>query len=67
MNSKKATQEAYEYRNPYDPNMLQFKRDMVEGEKEVQEMQNPMVATSGKRKKKSTVNKYCCLESRYGG
>ena len=52
MNSKKATQEAYEYRNPYGPNMLQFKRDMVEGEEEVKEMQNPMVASSGKRKKK---------------
>ena len=57
MNSKKATQEAYEYRNPYGPNMLQFKRDMVEGEEEVQEMQSPMTTSSGKRKK-STMGKY---------
>ncbi|KAL6311806.1 hypothetical protein AAG906_018587 [Vitis piasezkii] len=45
VNSKKATQEAYEYRNPYGPNMSQFERDMVEGEEEVQEMQCPMAAT----------------------
>ena len=32
MNSKKATQEAYEYRNPYGPNVSQFEGDMVEGE-----------------------------------
>ncbi|RVW87671.1 hypothetical protein CK203_041218 [Vitis vinifera] len=33
------------------------KRDMAEGEEEVQEMQSPMAANSGKRKK-STVDKY---------
>ena len=32
--------------------MSQFKGDMVEGEKEVQEMQNSMATSSGKRKKK---------------
>ena len=32
MNSKKATQKAYEYRNRYDPNVSQFEGDMVEGE-----------------------------------
>ena len=58
MNSKKASQEAYEYRNPYGPNVSQFVRDMEKDEEEVQEMQNPMVASSGKRKKKSTVDKY---------
>ena len=51
MNSKKATQEAYEYRNPYGLNVSQFERDMTEGEKKVQEIQNPMVASSGKKKK----------------
>ena len=51
VNSKKATQEAYECRNPYSPNVSQFEGDMVEGEEEVQEMQSPMVASSGKRKK----------------
>ena len=58
MNSKKASQEAYEYKNPYDPNVPQFVGDMAKNEEEVQEMQNPMVASSGKRKKKSTVDKY---------
>ena len=52
MNSKKASQEAYEYKNPYDPNVSQFVGDMAKNEEEVQEMQNPMVASSGKRKKK---------------
>ena len=51
MNSKKASQEAYEYRNPYGPNVSQFVRDMEKDEEEVQEMQNPMVASTGKRKK----------------
>ena len=37
--------------------MSQFEGDMVEGEEKVQEMQSPMVASSGKRKK-STVDKY---------
>ena len=37
--------------------MSQFKGDMAEGEEEVQEMQSPMEASSGKRKK-STVDKY---------
>ena len=58
VNSKKATQEAYEYRNPYGPNVSQFERDMVESEEEVQEMQCPMTASNGKRKKKSTLDKY---------
>ena len=51
MNSKKATQEAYEYKNYYGSNVSQFERDMTEGEKKVQEIQNPMVASSGKKKK----------------
>ncbi|KAL6334947.1 hypothetical protein AAG906_023752 [Vitis piasezkii] len=34
VNSKKATQEAYDYRNPYGPNMSQFEGDMTEGEEE---------------------------------
>ena len=57
MNSKKATQEAYEYRNPYGLNMSQFEGDIAEGEEEVQEMQGPMATSSGKRKK-SIVDKY---------
>ena len=40
MNSKKATQETYEYRNPYGPSVLHFEADMAEDEEEVQEMQN---------------------------
>ena len=32
LNSKKGTQEAYGYRNPYGPNVSQFERDMTEGE-----------------------------------
>ena len=51
VNSKKEIQEAYEYRNPYGPNVLQFEGDMAEGEEEVQEMQSPMAASSGKKKK----------------
>ena len=51
MNSKKATQETYEYRNPYGPSVLQFEGDMAKDGEEVQEMQNPMAASSGKRKK----------------
>ena len=51
MNPKKATQEAYEYINPYGPNVSQFEGDMVESEEEVQQMQSPMAASSGKRKK----------------
>ena len=57
VNSKKATQGAYEYRNPYGPNVSQFEGDMEEGEEEVQEMQSPMEASSGKRKK-SIADKY---------
>ena len=57
VNYKKVVQEAYEYRNPYGPNVSQFERDMPEGEEEVQEMQNPMITSSGKREK-STMNKY---------
>ena len=50
VNSKKAAQEAYKYKNPYDLNVSQFERDMEEGEEEVQEMQNPMATSSGKKK-----------------
>ncbi|RVW28389.1 hypothetical protein CK203_109069 [Vitis vinifera] len=57
VNSKKATQEAYEERNFYGPNVSQFEGDMAEGEEEVQEMQSPMAASSGKRKK-SIADKY---------
>eukprot|EP00261_Vitis_vinifera_P020257 XP_010651036.1 PREDICTED: uncharacterized protein LOC104879551 [Vitis vinifera] len=57
VNAKKATKEADEYRNPYGPNVSQFEGDMAKGEEEVQEMQSPMAASSGKRKK-STVDKY---------
>ena len=65
MNSKKATQEAYEYRNPYGPNVSQFVGDIVEGEEEVQEMQSPMSASSGKRKNPTT-NKYFAPKSTRG-
>ena len=51
VNAKKATKEADEYRNPYGLNVSQFERDMTEGEKKFQEIQNPMVASSGKKKK----------------
>ncbi|XP_034688130.1 uncharacterized protein LOC117916285 [Vitis riparia] len=57
VNAKKATKEADEYINPYGPNVSQFEGDMAEGEEEVQEMQSPMEASSGKRKK-STIDKY---------
>ena len=57
MNSKKATQETYEYRNPYGPSVLQFEGDMAKDGEEVQEMQNPMAASSRKRQK-STMDKY---------
>ena len=57
MNSKKATQEAYEYKNLYGPNVSQFEGDMTKGEEEVHEMQSPIAASSGKRKK-STMDKY---------
>nr|CAN74692.1 hypothetical protein VITISV_017720 [Vitis vinifera] len=57
VNSKKATQEAYECRNPYGPNVSQFEGDMAKSEEEVQEMQSPMAVNSGKRKK-STMDKY---------
>ena len=57
VNFNKTTQEAYECKNPYGPNVSQFEGDMVEGEEEVQKMQSPMAASSGKRKK-STVGKY---------
>ena len=58
MKSKKATQETYEYEHPYGLNMSQFERDMPECGEKVQEMQNPMAASSEKRKKKSTIDKY---------
>ena len=65
VNSKKATQETYEYRNPYGSNVSQFERDIVEGEDEVQEMQNPMATSSGKRKK-STMDKYFASRNTQG-
>ena len=65
VNSKKATQEAYEERNPYGPNVSQFEGDMAEGEEEVQEMQSPMAASSGKRKK-LTADKYFVLKNTQG-
>ena len=37
--------------------MSQFEEDMLEGEEEVQEMQNPM-ATSSRKRKKAIVDKY---------
>ncbi|KAL6342681.1 hypothetical protein AAG906_013087 [Vitis piasezkii] len=46
VNSKKTTQETYEYRSPYGPNVSQFEGDMEEVKK-----------SSGKRKK-SIVDKY---------
>ena len=51
VNSNKATQEAYKYRNPYGHNVSQFEWDMTESEEEVQEMQNLMAASSGKKNK----------------
>ena len=51
VNSKKATQEAYECRNPYGPNVSQFEGDMAKGEEEVQEMQSHMAASSGQKEK----------------
>ena len=33
VNSKKATQKTYEYRSPYDPNVLQFEGDMKDEKK----------------------------------
>ena len=65
VNSKKATQEAYECRNPCGSNVSQFERDMAEGEEEVQEMQSPMAANSGKRKK-SMVDKYFATRNTQG-
>ena len=50
VNSKKATQEAYEYRNLYGPNVSQFEGDMPKCEEEVHETPNPMAASSGKKK-----------------
>ena len=56
MNPKKATQEAYEYINPYGPNVSQFEGDMVESEEEVQQMQSPMAASSEKKKKQQWIS-----------
>ena len=36
VNYKKVVQEAYEYRNPYGPNVSQFVGDMAKYEEEVQ-------------------------------
>ena len=35
VNSKKTTQETYECRNPYGPNVSQFEGDITESEEEV--------------------------------
>ena len=59
MNSKKVTQEAYKYRNPYGPNVSQFEGDMLEGEEKVQEMEILWQLEVEKGKKKSKVDKYC--------
>ena len=56
VNSKKAAQEVYECRNPYGPNVSQFEGDMTEGEEEVQKMQSPMAANSGKRKNQQWIS-----------
>ena len=65
VNSKKATQEAYEYRNPYGPNVSQFERATTKDEEEVQEMQSPMVAGNGKEK--NQVDKYFVPRNTQGG
>ena len=65
VNSKKATQEAYEYRNPYGPNVSQFERDTTKDEEDVQEMQSPMVAGNGKEK--NQVDKYFVPRNTQGG
>ena len=59
MNSKKVAQGAYEYRNPYGPNVSQFEGDMLEGEEKVQEMEILWQLEVEKGKKKSKVDKYC--------
>ena len=46
MKSKRIAQEAYEYEHLYGPNMPQFKGDMLEYEEEIQEMRNPIPASS---------------------
>ena len=40
--SKKASQSAYEFENPYCPNVSQFERDEQQGEEKVQQVQNPI-------------------------
>ena len=40
--SKKASQAAYEFENPYGPIVSQFGRDEQQGEEEVQQVQNPI-------------------------
>ena len=40
--SKKASQAAYEFENPYCPNVSQFERDEQQGEEEIQQVQNPI-------------------------
>ena len=49
--SKNATQEAYQYKHLYSPSASQFERNMSKCEEEVQEMKNPMITGSRKRKK----------------
>ena len=46
----------------YCPNVSQFEGDMPESGEEVQEMQNPMAASSRKRQK-STMDKYFALRT----
>ena len=40
--SKKASQAAYEFENPYGPNVSRFEGDEQQGEEEVQQVQNPI-------------------------
>ena len=44
--SKRIAHKAYEYEHLYGPNMPQFKGDMLEYEEEIQEMRNPIPASS---------------------
>ena len=40
--SKKTSQAAYEFENPYALNVSQFEEDEQQGEEEVQQVQNPI-------------------------
>ena len=58
MKSKKITQETYEYENLYAHNVSHFEGNVLKYEENVQEMQNLTTTSSGKRKKKITMDKY---------